>query len=93
MQITWLGHASFKIAIGGQVLLIDPWLTGNPMLTEDQHDAAVEGAGGERESGSRRTCMTAAGPEAAAGPQVGLLTQTRESRGRADRPVPRGGLR
>lgn len=44
MQITWLGHASFKIAIGGQVLLIDPWLTGNPMLTEDQHDAAVEGA-------------------------------------------------
>ncbi|WP_422026799.1 metal-dependent hydrolase [Roseovarius sp.] len=44
MQITFLGHASFKIAIGGQVLLIDPWLTGNPMLTEDQHDAAVEGA-------------------------------------------------
>ena len=43
MKITWLGHGSFKIAIGGQVLLLDPWLTGNPMLPEDQHDAAVEG--------------------------------------------------
>jgi L-ascorbate metabolism protein UlaG (beta-lactamase superfamily) len=30
MQITWLGHSAFRIAIGGQVLLIDPWLDGNP---------------------------------------------------------------
>ena len=44
MQITWLGHSSFRIAIGGQVLLIDPWLTGNPMLPEESHAAAVEGA-------------------------------------------------
>ncbi|MEQ9259689.1 MAG: metal-dependent hydrolase [Roseovarius sp.] len=44
MQITWLGHASFRIAIGGQVLLVDPWLSGNPMLPEESHDAAVEGA-------------------------------------------------
>ncbi|WP_111734196.1 metal-dependent hydrolase [Roseovarius amoyensis] len=44
MQITWLGHSSFKIAIGGQVLLVDPWLTGNPILPEDSHDAALEGA-------------------------------------------------
>ena len=44
MQITWLGHASFRIEIAGKVLLIDPWLSGNPMLKEDQHDAAVSGA-------------------------------------------------
>ncbi|NBR88429.1 MAG: metal-dependent hydrolase [Rhodobacteraceae bacterium] len=44
MQITWLGHASFRIEIAGKVLLIDPWLSGNPMLKEDQHDAAVNGA-------------------------------------------------
>ena len=44
MEITWLGHSGFRIAIGGQVLLIDPWLTGNPMLPEDQHEAAIEGA-------------------------------------------------
>jgi len=44
MNIIWLGHGSFRIEIGGQVLLIDPWLTGNPMLAEDQHDAAVDGA-------------------------------------------------
>ena len=43
MNITWLGHGSFRIEIGGQVILLDPWLTGNPMLSEDQHDAAVEG--------------------------------------------------
>ncbi len=44
MQITWLGHGSFKIEIAGQTLLVDPWLSGNPVLPEDQHDAAVAGA-------------------------------------------------
>ncbi len=44
MKITWLGHGSFRIEIGGQVLLLDPWLTGNPVLPEEHHDAAVEGA-------------------------------------------------
>ena len=44
MQITWLGHASFRIDILGQVLLIDPWLTGNPMLPEAEHAKAVDGA-------------------------------------------------
>lgn len=44
MKITWLGHASFRIEIAQQVLLIDPWLTGNPMLDEEHHDAAVSQA-------------------------------------------------
>jgi len=44
MRITWLGHSSFRIAIGGQVLLVDPWLTGNPMLAEGDHEAALAGA-------------------------------------------------
>ncbi|WP_438991226.1 metal-dependent hydrolase [Lentibacter sp.] len=44
MQIIWLGHGAFRYAIGGKVLLVDPWLTGNPMLPEDKHDEAVEGA-------------------------------------------------
>jgi len=44
MKITWLGHASFRIEIAGQTLLIDPWLTGNPMLDESQHGEAVNGA-------------------------------------------------
>ncbi|MEM6589384.1 MAG: metal-dependent hydrolase [Pseudomonadota bacterium] len=44
MKITWLGHGSFRIEIGGQVLLLDPWLTGNPVLPEVSHDAAVAGA-------------------------------------------------
>ncbi|SLN31104.1 metal-dependent hydrolase [Falsiruegeria litorea R37] len=44
MDVIWLGHGSFRIETAGQVLLIDPWLTGNPSLPEDQHDAAVAGA-------------------------------------------------
>lgn len=44
MKLTWLGHASFRLEIGGLVLLIDPWLTGNPMLEPDQHKAALDGA-------------------------------------------------
>ena len=43
MKIIWLGHGSFRIEIEDQVLLLDPWLTGNPVLPEDQHDAAVSG--------------------------------------------------
>jgi L-ascorbate metabolism protein UlaG (beta-lactamase superfamily) len=44
MKITWLGHAGFRLEIGHAVLLIDPWLTGNPMFPQDQRDAATEGA-------------------------------------------------
>ncbi|MDW3222723.1 MAG: metal-dependent hydrolase [Paracoccaceae bacterium] len=44
MKIIWLGHGSFRLEIADQVLLVDPWLTGNPMLPEDQHAAATNGA-------------------------------------------------
>jgi L-ascorbate metabolism protein UlaG (beta-lactamase superfamily) len=44
MKITWLGHSSFRIEIADKVLLLDPWLTGNPMLPEVSHDAATGGA-------------------------------------------------
>ncbi|MCE8536404.1 metal-dependent hydrolase [Ruegeria pomeroyi] len=44
MKIIWLGHGSFRIESGDAVLLVDPWLNGNPSLSEDQHDAAVMGA-------------------------------------------------
>ncbi|WP_411352517.1 metal-dependent hydrolase [Leisingera aquaemixtae] len=44
MKIIWLGHGSFRIETGGLVLLVDPWLTGNPVLPEDQHEAAIAGA-------------------------------------------------
>ena len=43
MNIFWLGHGGFRMEIGDQVILIDPWLTGNPMLGEAQHDAALAG--------------------------------------------------
>ncbi len=43
MKIIWLGHGSFRIEIEDQVLLLDPWLTGNPVLPEGQHEAAVSG--------------------------------------------------
>lgn len=44
MKLTWLGHSGFRLETGDLVILIDPWLTGNPMLPEDQHEAAVRGA-------------------------------------------------
>ncbi|WP_264210283.1 metal-dependent hydrolase [Leisingera thetidis] len=44
MKVIWLGHGSFRIETEGQVLLVDPWLSGNPVLPEDQHEAAVSGA-------------------------------------------------
>ena len=44
MKIIWLGHGSFRFEIGQNIVLVDPWLTGNPVLPEDQHEAATEGA-------------------------------------------------
>ena len=44
MQIIWLGHGSFRIEIAGLILLIDPWLGGNPMLPQALHQRAVTGA-------------------------------------------------
>ena len=44
MNIIWLGHSSFRIEIGNQVLLLDPWLSGNPMFPEDRRTEAIVGA-------------------------------------------------
>jgi L-ascorbate metabolism protein UlaG (beta-lactamase superfamily) len=44
MKITWLGHSGFRIEIAGQVLLVDPWMTGNPMFAEGDRARAIEGA-------------------------------------------------
>ena len=44
MNILWLGHGSFRIDIEDQVLLIDPWVHGNPMMPEDRIEEALQGA-------------------------------------------------
>lgn len=43
MIITWLGHSSFRIEIGDQVLLLDPWLT-NPLFPEGKRGDAIAAA-------------------------------------------------
>lgn len=43
MNITWLGHASFRIVVEQAVLLIDPWLEGNPSFPNEQRGAALKG--------------------------------------------------
>ncbi len=44
MKIIWLGHASFRIEIAGQILLIDPWLNGNPAFPDFHREVAIAGA-------------------------------------------------
>ena len=44
MKIIWLGHAGFRIEIADQVLLVDPWLKGNPMFPEARRAEAIAGA-------------------------------------------------
>ncbi|WP_022707194.1 metal-dependent hydrolase [Paracoccus zeaxanthinifaciens] len=44
MKLTWLGHAGFRLEIENAVILIDPWLTGNPTFPEARRDEAVKGA-------------------------------------------------
>lgn len=43
MKITWLGHSGFRIEIERAVLLIDPWLTGNPMFPAARRAEAIAG--------------------------------------------------
>ncbi|MFN3294059.1 MAG: metal-dependent hydrolase, partial [Gemmobacter sp.] len=43
MKITWLGHSGFRIAIGDQTLLVDPWL-GNPLFPAERRAEATRGA-------------------------------------------------
>jgi len=43
MKITWLGHSGFRLDIGDQVLLIDPWLKGNPVFPAEQEAQAIAG--------------------------------------------------
>jgi len=44
MKIIWLGHSSFRIEIGNQILLVDPWLEGNPMFPAERRAEAIAGA-------------------------------------------------
>lgn len=40
MKITWFGHSAFRIDTSSAVILIDPFLTGNPFFKGDVAEAA-----------------------------------------------------
>lgn len=44
MKITWLGHSGFRLEVEEALLLIDPWLAGNPMFPETRRAEAITGA-------------------------------------------------
>ncbi len=41
MKLTWLGHSAFRLDIGSSVILIDPFLTGNPIFKGDVASATA----------------------------------------------------
>jgi L-ascorbate metabolism protein UlaG (beta-lactamase superfamily) len=43
MNVIWLGHSAFRIETGNAVILIDPFLSGNPKFTGDK-EKAIAGA-------------------------------------------------
>ena len=43
MKITYLGHSAFRIETGASVILIDPFLTGNPHFEGQDIAAATAG--------------------------------------------------
>ncbi len=43
MKIVWLGHSAFRIEIEGAVLLVDPFLEGNPMFPAARRAEAIAG--------------------------------------------------
>lgn len=49
MKITWFGHSAFRIECGNSVVMIDPFLTGNPAFSGDAEAAAA---------GATHVCLT-----------------------------------
>ena len=43
MKITFLGHSGFRLHSGDTVLLVDPWLDGNPVFPEGREAEATSG--------------------------------------------------
>ena len=41
MRITWFGHSAFRLEFGSSVVLIDPFLTGNPAFSGDVQAASA----------------------------------------------------
>ncbi|QPC41604.1 metal-dependent hydrolase [Kaustia mangrovi] len=41
MKITWLGHSAFRIETGNSVVMVDPFLSGNPKFEGDPLEAAA----------------------------------------------------
>ncbi|MBO1075486.1 metal-dependent hydrolase [Roseomonas marmotae] len=41
MKLTWFGHSAYRLEFGQSVVLIDPFLTGNPSFTGDAEAAAA----------------------------------------------------
>ena len=42
IKITWLGHSGFSLDINGTMVLIDPFLTGNPLAPVDPNELAAD---------------------------------------------------
>ena len=41
MKITWFGHSAFRLEFGDKIVLIDPFLTGNPAFEGDPEEASA----------------------------------------------------
>ena len=41
MKLTWLGHSAFRIELAGKIILIDPFLTGNPSFKGSVDEAGA----------------------------------------------------
>ncbi|MTH76455.1 metal-dependent hydrolase [Paracoccus aestuariivivens] len=44
MKLTWLGHSGFRLEIEQAVILIDPWIMGNPVFPDGRRDDAIKDA-------------------------------------------------
>ena len=42
IKITWFGHSGFALDLNGTKVLIDPFLTGNPLATIDPNEVAAD---------------------------------------------------
>src|SRR5258708_3092904 len=42
IKVTWLSHSAFSLDIGGKKVLVDPFLTGNPLAAANHGEIAAD---------------------------------------------------
>jgi L-ascorbate metabolism protein UlaG (beta-lactamase superfamily) len=97
IQVIWLGHSAFQINVGGQKILIDPFLSGNPLATlkpeQAEADFILISHGHGDHIGDTVNIATRTGATVVANNEIGRWFQSKHSLPKVHTLNPGGGVK